>query len=379
MNAEQLHTVSTMVIEDVQETDILRHFGKFTNSLDSLANSPGDENAQRSVQDVKLRLFESLDRLESKRWPAALRQTITELGGPNFDSAIVKEIIDRSLQTEAMTPAIVRDRVNEIESEIITFVGKLETLRNAFSDLGIIEQKLQPGEVELGVLIPRHHVENRLDRFAEEVAHFDRALKSFSVVAMGTREDFEITYISASDLKFHIRPSLETATLVSTMVMMILTSLNQVTELRLNVERFRELGMEDEYLEQINEGIERKLRSGIEEKLPELINEYCADKPESERNENLVHLQHAVDFVAPRLERGFVVEIRVGSLPEPGDRDESADEDVEQTSSVEEELVDKLQDQAHRLKFIEPIGEPLLALNRPEPSDAEDSDPTSEQ
>lgn len=379
MNAEQLHTVSTIVIDDVQETEILRHLSKFSSALNSLSTNPGDENSQRHVRDIKLRLFDSLERLKLKRWPAGLRQTIAELGGPNFDSDEIKTTIEKSLQTEAMTPATVRERVDEISSEITTFVGKLETLNSAFSDLGIVEQQLQSGEVELGVLIPRRHIDNRLDKFAEEVANFDRALKSFSVVATGTREDFAITYISASDLKFHIRPSLETATLISTIVMTILTSLNEVAELRLNAERIRELGMEEKYLEQISEGIENRLRNGIEEKLPGIIEKYSADKPEPEKNENLVHLRHAVDFFAPRLERGFVVEIRVGSLPKPGDRGEGEDEDTEHASSVDQNLVDELQDQAQRLKFIEPIGEPLLALNKPDENIVDDSSGKNDQ
>lgn len=379
MNAEQLHTVSTIVIDDVQETEILRHFSKFSNALNSLSGNPGDENSQRNVRDVKLRLFDSLEKLKLKRWPAGFRQIIAELGGPNFDIDEIRTTIERSLQTEAMTPATVRDRVDEISSEITAFVGKLEALKNAFSELGIVERQLQPGEVELGVLIPRRHIDNRLDNFAEEVANFDRALKSFSVVATGTREDFSITYISASDLKFHIRPSLETAMLISTIVMTILTSLNEVAELRLNAERFRELGMEEEYLEQISKGIESRLRNGIEDKLPEIIDKYSADKPEPERNENLVHLRHAVDFFAPRLERGFVVEIRVGSLPKPEDHGEGEDEDTEHASSVDQNIVDELQDQAQRLKFIEPIGEPLLALNKPDETIADDSNGENEQ
>ena len=378
MNAEQLHTLCTVIIDDVQETELLRHFSKFVDALNSLTNNPRDENAQRNVHDVRLRLFDSLEQLKLKRWPAGLRQTIAELGGPTFDSNEIRNTIERSLQTEAMTPATVQDRVDDIGSKITTFVGKLETLKNAFSDVGIVEQQLQPGQVELGVLIPRRHIDNRLDKFAEEVTNFDRALKSFSVVATGTREDFEITYISASDLKFHIRPSLETATLISTMVMTILTSLNEVAELRVNAERFRELGMEEEYLEQINKGIESRLLNGIEEKFPGIIDKYCAEKPEPERNENVVHLRHAVDFFAPRLERGFVVEMRVGPLPKAEDSGEGEGEDAEHTSSVEQSLVEELQDQAQRLKFIEPIGEPLLALNKPDWADEDDSRDTSE-
>ena len=193
MNAEQLHTIATTVIEDVRGTDILTQFARLSKQLNSLASNPGDENVQRAVQDAKVRLFESLEALDNRRWSAGIQQAIADLRGPTLDAREIQNRIEMSLQTEAITPATVRDLVSNIQSEINDFVRKLETLCNAFRELGIEEKKLEEGEVELGVLIPRNHIESHLDKFAEEVAHFDEALKLFSVVATGTREDFDIT------------------------------------------------------------------------------------------------------------------------------------------------------------------------------------------
>ena len=226
MNAEQLYTIASTVVEDVTDSDIISKFAGLQNNLNTLASNPGDEKVQQSVETLKGELYASMDALGKKRWPAGVQQTIEQLGGGILISDEIREEIQNLFQTVSMTPVTVRDRINIIRSEIASFIDKLNALIAAFQALNIEEELLEPGEVELGVLIPREEIKNKLESFAIEVSNFDKIFKNFSVVAVGTREEFNLTYISASDLKFFIRPSAKTAALISATVTFILTSLN---------------------------------------------------------------------------------------------------------------------------------------------------------
>ena len=354
------------MVEDVDDTSVLNRFSSLSKHLNGLTGDPGDEGLQQNVQSAKQELFGSLESLREKRWTAGFRQAVIDLGGGIIVSEDIASKIDISFRTEAMTPVIVRELVDNLRSDIDQFVTKMRALRDAFEALQIGEKELGPAEVELGVLVPRHHVENHLDKFAKEVAAFDEALKLFSVVATGTREDFEITYISASDLKFFIRPTLVTALLVGAVISEILECFNQVADLKVKVEEIRQLGMEDEHLESLHSAIDRKLNEKIDELLPSLVDEFSSKKIEHDKNENKVRLRHAIEFVAPRLERGFAIEMRVGPLPGPDDEDYAEDGGREEEIHMEQRVVDRLQDQAQRLRLLEPIGEPILALKEPE-------------
>ena len=192
-------------------------------------------------------------------------------------------------------------------------------------------------------------------------------MKLFSVVATGTREEFEITYgISASDLKFFLRLNLKTAALISTTVASILISLNQMAILKETIEKLIELDLEDDDLHQVREASDRKLDGKLGDLVPALVDEYCAETRDHDKKENQVRLRYAIDFIAPRLERGFAIEIRVGALPEPDEYDEEVDDERVDQPVIDWELADKLQDQAQKLKFIEPVGEPILVLKKPE-------------
>ena len=356
----------------------LRFFSRFTGNLDALTNNPGDESAQRNVHASWSELIDALNLLEERRWPAGYRQAITELGGGILVSNEIISQVEHSFQTEAMTPATIRDRVNEIEVNIATFVGKLETLKRAFEDLSIGEEELGPGEVELGILIPREHIENRLNEFAREVKGFDDALKLISVVATGTREEFEITYISASDLKFYLMVSLLTAALANDTVTFVLNTLNGIANLKRTLIELEEQEVHGDPVESLRNFIEQKFANDVELFLPDIVNKYCAELNDHDKHENCSRLRKVVSHLAPRLERGYVMEIRVGPLPEPDEDDGVEDKESAAEQDIDWNLMDKLQGEAQKLKSLEPIGEPILSLNRPDWLSTEDSSDTSE-
>ncbi|MBT4770471.1 MAG: hypothetical protein HOO00_08145 [Rhodospirillaceae bacterium] len=359
MNAEQLYTIASTVVEDVTDSDIISKFAGLQNNLNTLASNPGDEKVQQSVETLKGELYASMDALGKKRWPAGVQQTIEQLGGGILISDEIREEIQNLFQTVSMTPVTVRDRINIIRSEIASFIDKLNALIAAFQALNIEEELLEPGEVELGVLIPREEIKNKLESFAIEVSNFDKIFKNFSVVAVGTREEFNLTYISASDLKFFIRPSAKTAALISATVTFILTSLNQVVDLKTKYDEITASGIDEKDLVGLKEGIHRKLEEDLEQFRNEMIEKYCAHKDKHDRHEDSNRLKIAIDHLAPRLERGYSLEVRVGPLPAPTDE---ADEETKNANIEERDLFETLQEDAQKLKRIVPTGPPVLSF-----------------
>ncbi|MBI4262482.1 hypothetical protein HY624_03080 [Candidatus Uhrbacteria bacterium] len=364
MNAEQLHTIASTVIEDVSASDILAKFNNLHKQLNQLASNPGDQKLQQDITTLRRELFDALNALQRRRWPSGIQQTIELLGGGILVSGEIQEGIERIFQTESISPATVRDHVNGVMSEIKTFVDKLTALKTAFDALDIKEEPLEPGEVELGVLIPRSEVKNKLDLLANELMHFDKIFKYFSVVAIGTREEFELTYLSASDLKIFVRPNAKTVALISATVTFILTSLNQIADLKMKYDEFLKSGIEEKHLEGLKKGINEKLAKDLEAFRAELIEQFCGDKKEADKNENSTRLKIAIDHLAPRLERGWSLEVRLGPLPAPTEG--SAEEGEGAGKGEDHALYEKLQDDAQRLKRLAPIGTPILSLPKPE-------------
>lgn len=372
MNAEQLHTVASLVISDVESAKIIKSLNNLLNHLNDLQGNPGDSGMQQQVSNSKTDLFNRLDVFEQNIWPTGIQQIVEELGGTILVDPDLKTKIQNILTQESMTPSSAHQQIEQIRNQITEFVEKLKTLKNSFEALNIKEEELAEGEVELGVLIPRDAVNNKVDYLAKEIIQIDKILKLFSSVAIGTREDFDLLYISSSDPKIFIRPNAKTATLVSATVTFILASLNQLADLKIKYEQIKESGIEDKYTKQLEKGIEDKIKKDFDSFRTELLEKYGNDNSVN-KNEDETQLKIAIDHLAYRLENGYSVEVRVKPLPAPAETDIAEDQESDEAQR-ERQLLDDLVSYSQQLGRVDFIGQPVLSLPKPEELDVADSE-----
>ncbi len=368
MNAEQLASFAKRATDDVSQSEVATAFDDLVNQLSSLAANPGDVATQEAVAAARNKLFGSLSDLHAKPWPPGMRQVLSDVGAEILVSRDLKREVEIIVQQEAVTPATAQKKIDRLRAEFNGVISKLVNLDSALTALGIQEVPLKPGEVEIGILFPRDskEIDNKIDKLASEVLCVDKIFKLFSVVAIGTREEFEIRYISSSDPKIFLKVNPKTAALISAAVMFIIEALNGVADLALKAEQLREGGLSEKYISEIKQGIEEKLEEELEGIGEQLHKDYGRKGKTAEKNEDRSRLGKAVDQLAPRLERGYSVEVRVEPLPEP---DAPAEEGSDESEALK--TYRTLIETAANLKRLSPpAGGPLLELpdNRPDTS-----------
>ena len=77
---------------------------------------------------------------------------------------------------------------------------EIDDLISGFEGLNIGADDIEPGECEIGVLVPRDYVKNLLNDFGEELIELNKILSVFAELSTGSRAGFEIREISSSDL-----------------------------------------------------------------------------------------------------------------------------------------------------------------------------------
>ena len=292
---------------------------------------------------------------------------LEDLGGKFLsDDELKNEVID-TLQAEAMTPAKAYEKINIINNNLSEFVGRLRAVIKALGALNVLEEDLIYGDVELGVLIPRKAIENNIRNLALEIREIDEIFKLFSVVATGTREEFEIYYISSSDPQIFIKSSMRTAVIIGAAVTWILSTLNNVADLKIKYDQIIQDGITEKSLTGFKKEIDEKIKNELEKMSVALVKQYANKKSKQDLKEDENRVRKAIKRLAPRLERDYLVGIRMGELEEPLEDDDG--ENIEH--SIEElELYETLKNYSHELKSIESTGEPVLAL--PKLSDSDD-------
>ena len=94
--------------------------------------------------------------------------------------------------------------LQQLSQRLNAFQQALDQILAAFKQFKIGNEKLEPGECEIGMLIPRDAVGNNLNGFAQELKELIFVLNTFSEVATGTPDELSIKTISSSDLTVYL-------------------------------------------------------------------------------------------------------------------------------------------------------------------------------
>ena len=225
--------------------------------------------------------------------------------------------------------------------------------------LKIGKEDLAPGDCELGVLVPRAFVENRLDRFAEELEELDRIFGVFAELSTGSRPSFPIKTISSTDLLVFLEVSAVVGACVATAVERIIALYKTLLEVRKLQGELVKQGVDKKNLEGLETHANGIMDAGIDKLVKDLLSEFKGKVDANRTNELSVELKYSLKKIANRIDRGFNIEVRMEEPLQPADADEEVPAEVKALSQSHE----KIRVASKTLQFLKLEGEPILRLS----------------
>ena len=204
MNAERLHAIALVLSEEMNERKIVNKMQEITKNLQSVIQQQNQQQSQQNLANSLKGIYSSLESTPSDNFSPAWRQILEEIGGKDLFGGQLKAMIEGIFQRNAITPAVALDQLNKIQNDLQSFKTSLEQMIAAFNLFNIGDEKLDPGQCEIGMLIPRTAVDNRLPEFAEELKELSFILNALSEVATGKKDDLPIKTISSTDLMVYL-------------------------------------------------------------------------------------------------------------------------------------------------------------------------------
>jgi hypothetical protein len=233
--------------------------------------------------------------------------------------------------------------VNQLASAV-------QQIRSAFITLKIPAKDLEPGESELGVLVPRVAVHNYLGEFADELDELRFILAIFQEVVTGKREDFEIRTISSSDLSVYLEIMPPVAACIAIALDRLIETYKKILEIRKLHGELKNQKVPEEHLKGIEQHANEAMEKGIDKLIPVGLDTYCKAKAER-RNELANGLRISLNKMANRIDRGYNFEIRVQPIKEAKtDGDPNA------------EYINAILQTSKTLEFMKVEGPPVLSL-----------------
>jgi hypothetical protein len=150
-----------------------------------------------------------------------------------------------------MTPTAAAEELAPLAGRLNSLNDSVRQLLLAFEAFEIGAEELEPGEFEVGVLIPRPAVSNSLESLGAEFVAIDGILAPFYELVTGSRPDVEVRSIGSSNFELYLAAAPGVAASFAFAASKVMGLYQQLLDIRLAREQLKQSGMKDEALQEI--------------------------------------------------------------------------------------------------------------------------------
>lgn len=352
MNAERLHAIVIALNQEMTKGNVAGKVQELVNALQNVVNQAHPSH-QETLAASRKAMFAAVTDTPSDKFSPTWRQILSEIGGEDFFGNKLKENIEAVFARNQITPAVALTELQELLNRLQNFKKALEEAASAFRLFKIGDEKLVPGNCEIGALIPRDAIDNRLLDFAKELNELGFILNTFSELATGKKDELAIRTISSSDLLVYLEAAAPYAACVALAIERIVSIYKQLLEIPKHHAELRKLGVPDNQIAGIENHANKLMGDGIEKITVEIVDEFYKGNDKGRKHELTNSVRISLNRIANRIDRGFNLEVRVEPLTK---RDQ-------QTENEElQKAIALIQSAAANMQFLKLEGQPVLKL-----------------
>ena len=353
MNAERLHAIVLSLSQEMSKNNVVGRMEELINALQRVVNQPHPSHQQSLAQSLKA-MYAAVTDAPSDNFSPAWRQILREIDGEDMFGNPLKVDIENVFARNQITPAVALEELQQLHQRLQAFKNALDQISSALQHFKIGDEKLTPGEAEIGILIPRDAVSNQLLDFAKELKELSFILNTFSEVATGKKDDLVIRTISSSDLLIHLQAAAPYAACLAVSVERVVALYKQLLEIRKLKQEIEKQGVPDKETTGIENYANQLMEKGIEKIAIEVVNEHHKKGDKARKNELTNAVRISLRRFANRVDHGYNIEVRV----EPLVKQEGQDKEEPELQGA----IAAIQSASRNMQFMKLEGKPILSL-----------------
>jgi len=361
MNAERLNAIAHAIQKDFKKTNVIQIIRELVTNLENQVNQSNAPEYQQQVASLREQLRDALQTAGSNDFSPTWQQAVQELGISGLLGNILLKRVEDIFSRNLITPAAALEEMRVLADAAKSLNDAIDRLIGSYDALHIGSEDLEPGQCEIGVLIPRGFVSNKLDELGVELGKVNKILGVFEELATGTRSGFAIRTISTTDFSVFLDSSHAVCACVAVAIERLIAIYRGLLEIRKLRGELQKLGLTKKELKDVEAHAEGKMDTGIDGIVKEMMKEYRHGQDQNRNNEIAIELKMSLKRMAARIDRGFNVEVRMREIEEPI----KADTDPSSLGENEESIRDFeiIQAAAKTLQFLKLDGQPILKLS----------------
>ncbi|GAB4247530.1 MAG: hypothetical protein Kow0027_09340 [Saprospiraceae bacterium] len=356
MNVERLHRILIDLDEDLRTKDIVTLLQQVRDHLQNQVNQPNQPSHQTNLVNSLKNLYSALESSKYNDFSPSWKEIISEISGEIEFGIPLKEKIENILATNSITPANALEEIKNIFTDLQDFQTAIKNTLTGFEALGIEKEDLDAGQCELGYIIPRAFIDNKLSELKNEISELNFILNNLSEAVTGEKQEHKVKTISSSDFLLYVIIGLQVADVLASATERILNTYKSILEIKQLRTQLKDKGIPASKTKSIETHVNGMMKNEIKEIVKEVMEEHY-NGDDGRKNELENGLTISLNKLANRIDKGFKVEIRVEPLPEP-------EEEEEPTGDYHKnaEIVKSIQESARKIEFLDAGGESILEL-----------------
>ena len=165
MNAERLHALIIRVIDELEATSVVSNLQALSTALQGIVTQ-SNAQTQQQLSSALIAFRAGLKDSSISNWSPAWLELLVEIGADEVLGARLGQAIDTIMATNAITPAVAKTQIDKIRQDLEGVNTAVIDVQSGLANLNIGQEELEPGECEVGFLIPRRAVKNELGGLA---------------------------------------------------------------------------------------------------------------------------------------------------------------------------------------------------------------------
>jgi hypothetical protein len=364
MDAERLSLVVRAAKAEIEGAQLVERLDNLLNSMNQRIHRPS-EQSQHQLSDELRQLDAALNDSNFAQLPRTSRSTLEEVGAYDLLGHRLRENICSIIQKHTFTLADARQEIQHIKDRIVRYQHAFTKVTEGFDILGIKETKPEPGEAELGILMPRRAFHNELKRFADEVQVIDRAIRFFNELITGSHEAPQIKQLSTTDPVVGVSASIPVAVGVLGVVDSILGIIKSTDKVRAIKTEAVTADVSKNIITMLEGEAKKKIEVGLIDIETRLFQQYPVQGNRAQ--ELKTEGKKVLRDLAARVDNGYQIDGEAGEI-DAGQGQDGQTPDPERQAKIEGAR--RVNELARRIRNAELPKEPVLRLPGPEGEDA---------
>jgi hypothetical protein len=352
MNIEVLNAICMSLTDEFNKTNIVNILAQLSAHMQNMINQPQAPQYQQNVSQVKADLILKLRETVINDFSPSWKERLKEIGFEGLYGNELADKIEGIFSNNQITLSVAYQEVVNIHQKLSSLVKCVNQLVNNLKTLNIGFEKLQDGQSEFEILIPRMAINQDIEQFADEIIEIKKIIDDFNELIIGSRPEIKLKTIASSDysILLDILPSVGFGLL--TTINLIIITYQSILEIKKHHKELKTQGVPDDDLKGIENYANNKMADSISQGVNDLIETYASKMEKGRKSELSIAINMSMNKLSNRIDSGYNFDVRFS--------DEKIDEEMNEKDKEKERQ--QIRDMSKNLKFMNLSGEKILCL-----------------